>query len=203
MSSNGDQGSTTQDAAQGAAPSTSTNAAPSAPVSVDLSSVNEKLAALEKDNKKLRDKLRELKSTTTTIDTGKGVDHEAAISALRKQIEDMTPLVERAKKIDEAKAARISKMAESLDDEDRALIGTVSDLDARERLVEKLTGAKAVKPTPAPNVSTTSGAEPTVADVMSGKVSVKEAREKHPGLWAQIVGTGKKGSSVLSQYGIR
>jgi chromosome segregation ATPase len=108
--------------------------------------------AVKADNAKYREERRLLKEKQEEAAKKAGdfepllKERETEIERLKREIEALSPLATRAKAIDEQRAARVAEKAKALSADDRAVIDAVADLDAKEKLIDRLSAQGQAKP---------------------------------------------------------
>ena len=124
---------------------------PKPTTAVDVDALLAKVAefeAVKADNAKYREERRAMKEKQEEVARKAGdfepllKERESEIERLKREIEALSPLATRAKALDEQRAARVAEKAKALPAEDRAVIDAVADLDAKEKLIDRLAGAQ-------------------------------------------------------------
>lgn len=154
-----DQGSETQaEGAQGTTTATGNATETKSQTSTEdvLAKFAAKVEALEKDNRAYREKLRALSAADEEAKKKAG-DYEPLIkqrdeelAALKARLAELEPDATFGRSLREQRMSAVAEKAKALDDDERSLVDAVSDVQAREKLVDKLLAAKTAKPAPAP-----------------------------------------------------
>ena len=177
-----DQGSMTPTAeAQGAEATTSVNTETKTTTTTTddvLAKFAAKVESLEKDNKAYRDKLRSLTAADEEAKRKAGVyepilkQRDAELAEMKARLAELEADANLGKSLREQKSSAIAAKAKDLDEDEKALVDAVSDLGAKEKLVDKLLAAKKTgKPSSVPKPA---GEKPA----SSGRVTASEPRKQ-------------------------
>jgi chromosome segregation ATPase len=141
---------------------------------VDVAELHGKLTTLMDENKKYRDKLKELSAVADDRAKKAGEyepllkQREEELAAIRAELESVKPLATAEQERRAKREAAIAEEAKALDAEEQADLALITDIDARERMLKRLQATKQPKTQEqkkaAPKgVDLTAGKEPTLA----------------------------------------
>jgi chromosome segregation ATPase len=141
---------------------------------VDVAELHGKLTTLMDENKKYRDKLKELSAVADDRAKKAGEyepllkQREEELAAIRAELESVKPLATAEQERRAKREAAIAEEAKALDEDEQADLAHIADIDARERMLKRLQATKQPKnqeqKKAAPKgVDLTAGKEPTAS----------------------------------------
>lgn len=149
---------------QGSQPAPDAGAVPQAKApgpTPDLSALEKKVAELERDNHAYREKQRLAREAEEAAALRRGevepllAEREKELAEARAKLLEYEPVVERERKRLAEREAAVAEKVKALSADDQAIVAAVADVDAKERLLARLTvnekpaeRKKATSPTP-------------------------------------------------------
>ena len=137
--------------------------------SVDVAGMQKQLETLLADNKRYRDRFKELSSVAEERAKKAGEfepllkERDEELAALRKRIEEIEPLASAETERRKAREQKIAETAKDLPDDVRRDLEAIADVDARERMLQRLTAPEKKTDPKAPpkEIALTKGQAPT------------------------------------------
>lgn len=133
---------------------------------VDVTDLQGKNATLMEENKKYREKLKELSAVAEERAKKAGEyepilkQREEELAAIRAELESVKPLATAEQERRAKREAAIAEEAKALDAEEQADLALIADIDARERMLKRLQANKTPR-TPEPKKATPKGVDLT------------------------------------------